>query len=347
MWIQESPDGLTIDVPQAMAAIKLSRGAAKKKLAIIKERKSKSEELDNSDNIFIKAGGQYFKLVTVQEASCVEDLLKEEYDKKYEQDKNDLIAQTNAAIEEFKAYAKSTLETGEKEIRTMREKLQNKSLMPEISYAHAKLGLSVVKGDRGSLLWLYHTIYNPQYVDHNPLSPVMIKKLLTPIIIMITTTANNEVLGVETKTLAMDQFRHYHRLSAEGRSRTTGSDCWGAWKHPKNYTTVDDILQMARNAANVLSNINSNSVASQNPVGMPRFSTVKDHVNRGPDKVAIQPAFSKDLERTGMNTVAANRGGWTVAATPQIVMPEAETVDTRPTGTTAGGPIRGNDDVPF
>jgi hypothetical protein len=304
MWIRETPDGLEVNVSAAMAEIDQLGGRHKKKLKEM--RKNKLEESQDY-SLVLKIDDRYFKLVGVEEAPSMKDLLKDDYDKRFEEENHKIAAELESVVEEYKQYASKILKQGEDEINKLKLKLSTSVIMPEITYAHAKAGLSLAKGEGGRTLWLYHTVYAPQYYGEEPINPVLVRKMVTPIIILIT-TRDDDILSVETRTLGLEYFRHYHRSGSE-RSRHVGSDCWGGWAHPKKFTTTDDILKCAKEAANVLVTINPNSLASRSPKGLPRESTIQQNLMRS--KTAGEIPLSKTQERAGMEQVITARGGWT------------------------------------
>ena len=315
MWIKETPEGLHVDIEGFMAEVGKYHGDTDKKFKTVEEESIDIGDI-NGESLIFKVAGRYFNLVAVKETSNIDEILKENYEEKLSSEKERILAKCNAAVEEFKAYTKHVLEVGEQEISELQRRLRNSSPMPEISYAHAKAGLSVVKGENGNMIWLFRTVYNPQYVEDRQLSKSMVKKLLTPMIIMIT-TRKEEIIGVETKTLALEAFRHYHRLSAGSRRRSPGGDCWGNWKWARTkFSTPDDILRIAREASNVLSTINPRSIATRDPVGLPRFQTVESHIIRLVDSTDLSPntaTISVAQERAGLHGLQEARGGgWNV-----------------------------------
>lgn len=315
MWLRETADGLEIDIDGVMKEIEHRRVNASKRLKKVKEDQPSFDIREEDDNVILKAGGKYFKMITVQKSSNIEDLLKEDYERKLNLEKERILAECKASVDEFKQYAEHALSEGQEEIRVLRDRLRNSAIMPEINFEHAKLGLSVTKGGSGQLIWLYRTVFNPVTLDGEPLDQNIIKKMISPMIIMIV-TEQNKVVMTETKTLTLERFRHYHRHGS-ANNRTPGSDCWGAWKPSgKTWETADDIIKIAREAANVLSNINSHSLATHAPKGLPRVSTVRDHIIRYSieDSRPVVPdlVLNPRQERAGLREMAEINTGWTV-----------------------------------
>ena len=310
MFIRETPDGLVVDIEGAMGEMEKRRINSHKRIKKNRETTSVVQSQENEEMMVLRVGtNRYFKLISVDEAPGFNDLIKEDYDRQLAAEKERITAESKSSIDEFMLYAQSTLDQAQEEINKIQRKLKAANLMPEINYAHAKAGLSVVKGTEGSLLWLFNTVYNPQFVDQRPLSSSIIKKMLTPIIIMITTRDSN-VVTVETKTLGLDPFRHYHRNGSDSR-RTPSSDCWGQWKHEKQWKTPEDILSIAKEASNVLANINSRSLACSNPIGLPRYSTVESHIVARTQAPAPEQVLNPTQIRSGLDAVVERRGGWT------------------------------------
>jgi hypothetical protein len=312
MWMRETPDGIEVDVDGAMAEIDKRRAAGHKRIKKVRETTVDISAPENDEMIVMKVGGRYFKLMTVKESSNIEDFLKEDYNRQLIAEKEKLAAETKAAMDEFKSFAEHTLNESQEEIRKLQTRLRNAAPMPEIGFIHAKAGLSVVKGEGGHLLWLYNTVYNPQFIDGRPLSAAIIKKMVTPMIILIT-TRGDDVIGIETKTLGLDGFRHYHRHGSDSRRNNLNSDCWGQWKWAgTKWKTPEDILKLGKEATNILVNINSHSLACHAPLGLPRYSTVETHLVARSEAPVEDVSLNQTQLRTGMDAVIERRGGWTV-----------------------------------
>jgi hypothetical protein len=56
------------------------------------------------------------------------------------------------------------------------------------------------------------------------------------------------------------------------------SDCWGTWKNASSWSDPNDIIHIAKDALAVLETINEGSVAKDNPNGLPRLDTVREHL---------------------------------------------------------------------
>jgi hypothetical protein len=319
MWMRETPNGLEINIEGVMEELDKRKAHSHKRIKKLREEPVQIDSQESNDALVLKAGGQYFKLVAVKESSNIEDLLKEDYEKQLTAEKERFAAEAKASIDEFRQYAEHTLNESQQEISKLQSRLRSAAPMPEINYAHAKAGLSVVKGDQGRLIWLFNTVYSPQFVDNVPLSPAIVKKMVTPMVIMIQ-TKGEDVVAVETKTLGLDAFRHYHRHGSASNQRSPSTDCWGAWKWSgRKFRTVEDILQIGKEASSVLANINSHSLASRNPAGLPKWPTIETHIMRSPGVGGLAPIeppeFNPGQIRSGVEQVAERRGGWTARTT--------------------------------
>jgi hypothetical protein len=112
--------------------------------------------------------------------------------------------------------------------------------------------------------------------------------MITPIIIIIETDEYN-VVSVKTRTFVdMIQFEHYHRY---------GGDCWGSWNpSTETWKTIDDIIEIGKRAIGILENINSLSLGTRSPKGLPRFNTLEKHLT---SDSSLEYNVSKNNERLG------------------------------------------------
>jgi hypothetical protein len=72
---------------------------------------------------------------------------------------------------------------------------------------------------------------------------------------------------------------------------SSNSDCWGSWRNASNWNTPDDIIHIAKDALAVLETINEGSVAKDNPTGLPRLETVREHLK------TITKKMTKEFEQ--------------------------------------------------
>lgn len=186
----------------------------------------------------------------------------------------------------------------EKEEASLRERLREANLMPDINYGHAQAGLSVIKGnpnyrEKDTLTWLYQGVYWPKKVDGQNLDPKFTKKLMTPVTIQIVTVGDTVRHVSVRQTMTLRKFSHYHGMGDD-------SDCWGEWKPAKNWKRPDDILSIGRKACAILENINSHSPANRSPRDLPRLETVMNHIIReGGSRGEVKVEPTRDMERMG------------------------------------------------
>jgi hypothetical protein len=256
------------------------------------------------DNVSIRIGGVVYGLNKVSNDNIdIDSEIREEYREKLTKVLSDLkkvviekMDQSKRLIDTIKSdYEKmSNVLRNDYELKEieLQRKIQQSAPMPDIRREHAIKGLSVAKGDRpGEIIWLVRRTYWPKYIDRKPINATYIKKMITPIIIYIV-TRDNYVTGVSTRQIGnLNYFSHYHQSSP---------DCWGNWVPPSTWNTADDILNIADQAVYVLENINSASLATRSPRGLPRFGTLmRNLVSDGSGVVSDNPRNS--LDRTGVN----------------------------------------------
>jgi hypothetical protein len=163
----------------------------------------------------------------------------------------------------------------------LQERYNNAAMMPDITYDHAKKGLMVVKnaGVHDELLWLFRGKYMVKFFKKSrvkkpkAIEKTLRRRLVKDIILRIR-TKGSQIVEVTTHNpdANMSAFWHYHKMDSE-------SDCWGQWNKPSNWSTPDDIIYCAKDALAVLETINEGSVAKDNPRGLPRLETVRDHLS--------------------------------------------------------------------
>lgn len=180
------------------------------------------------------------------------------------------------------------------------DKLKKSNVMPDITLSHARKGVAIVKGDRANeIVWLVRRTYSPRTIDNQPISIATIEKLSTPIYIMII-TVDNKITSVTTRKLfGLELFSHYHQANP---------DCWGRWSYSKDWKTPDDIIRVADEAEAVLENVNTNSIAKHEPIGLPSLTALKrsivktkekiDNVEKQPTIIISTPS---PVSRTGNN----------------------------------------------
>lgn len=227
------------------------------------------------DNITIRAGGKILKFDLVSEQEIpIEDETRNEFKEKIHQKVELIRDQVNKKITEMSEWVNGIKSEYDRKEQMMKEKQQNMVAMPDVSFIHAQKGLSVVKSSisrrtANSLTWLVRGVYWPKTVDSKKIEPRFSKKLLTPVIFLVQTEGNN-VVGCSTrKVVNLDYFEHYHQ---------SHPDCWGNWNFSRKWSKPEDIIKVAREAEAVLENINTKSIAHDNPSGLPRKSTLLKHI---------------------------------------------------------------------
>ena len=309
LWVKKTPDGdIEVNVEKAILAIQERKDESRQKTKRLRREKYRIEK--DTESMILIAGDRCFKIVAFKEAENPTALLREEYDTKLEAEKMKILEQAEKEVAEFKQFAESTLKQSESEILQLKERLKDAAVMPEITYEHAKAGLSVVRGRLGGLFWMYRTVYIPEFLGDNKLNPSIIKRMITPIIILIETSRGNQVVSISTRTLTLDYFRHYHRSNSH--TSTPGSDCWGSWYWNQRFETPDDVLKIAQTASNVLSTINPRSIACRKPRGLPRLATLEENLIRNTAEVKTLEESANTQRVAQAVQIASRRGGWSI-----------------------------------
>lgn len=245
-----------------------------------------------SDGLSIRVGDKVLKLSVISTTPIPEvSEIKEEFRTKLNEQQRLIKQKINDKINEITEYHHSMrLEYRRKE-QELKNILARSAPMPDIGYAHAQQGLSVVKGDGAdSLLWLVQGVYWPKTLDHQQIDPKFSKKMISNIVYCIE-TKGQKVTSVSTrKPIGLDYFSHYHQ---------SRPDCWGKWKNRSDWKKPEDIIKIAREAEAVLENINTGSIAEQNPRGLPRSSTLKRHLVESKKSVKMG-ALNQSSRRSGI-----------------------------------------------
>jgi hypothetical protein len=243
--------------------------------------------------VTLRIGDKVLKLQVVQTTPLdVVEEIKAEYkqalNKRLESIKG-VIHQKVTDMTNFVAQIREEMERKEDELK---KRLDQAQIMPHITYEHAQRGLSCSPGGRkNEMFWYVRSIYWPKFIDRKPIDPKYAKKLITPMVIQIT-TEGDQVKGVHTKTpVGLRNFSHYHQAEP---------DCWGRWSWTRKWKNPDDILALAKEAEGVLENVNSGSVAKRNPIGLPTFQVLQRHLikEKGPLKVEVD----ENNTRAGVTT---------------------------------------------
>lgn len=255
--------------------------------AMIEILESINVESLKSDGLQISVGGKTFRFgdLEVVDDESVEERIRKEYKEKLNQQQQRIREKINSKINQLLVMHQQK----QKELDRKEEKLKRKysqfSMMPEITNRHMIKGLSVVKGDsHNELIWLYRARFNPRFIiyypgDHysdsnkvkKPLPSRLANRMKQDMLIVIK-TRDNQVLSVVTRKVhatnrnSLSPFPHYHQQQS--------NDCWGSWKHPKEWSTPDDIIKIGKEAESILETINQGSLANQSPAGCVRINTI-------------------------------------------------------------------------
>ena len=258
-----------------------------------------------TEGMTIRIGGRVVKLEITDEVSLPEDDIRTEYSAKLTEKLQQIKGVLNEKMSEMTYMVEQNRMDFEEKERQLQVRLSSANIMPEITYEHAKAGLSVVKQHYRSdasdvLTWLYQGVFWPKYVDGNPIDPKYAKRMISPVTLEIVTEKDRVIRVVVRKTIGLAKFEHYHSMDS-------GSDCWGQWDHGKRWNSADDILQLARDAMAVLENVNTASPGNRSPNGLPRISTLEQHVLRGEEARNVSYNVSRADERSGI-TDTSDRG---------------------------------------
>lgn len=247
----------------------------------------------------VRLGGKIMKFEFVGEEDLPEDEIRREMAEKLTEKLQNIRQAINERMTEFSVMVSKRKLKYEREERNLRKRLAESNLMPEIDWQHARQGLSVVKGSpnhEGSpdtFTWLFQGVYWPKFIDGNKLDPAYSKKMISPITVEIITSSEKVKRVVIRKPIGLGKFQHYHSMGDD-------SDCWGDW----NYSgmparTPDEILQIGRKACAILENVNSHSPGTENPRGLPRMTTLREHTIGRTE--AEEPKVSRADQRIGIS----------------------------------------------
>lgn len=232
-----------------------------------------------TEGVTVRVGNKLMKLELVSEDPLsVEDEIRKEFREKLTSQLQKIKERINTKITEMSEFVSTIKREYERKEKDLQERLNKSQPMPDVNYTLASKGLSVAKGNyKDEIIWLVQGIYWPKYVDYVPIESRYSKKMLSSVVFMIETT-RDKIMRVSTrKPLGLDYFSHYHQSSP---------DCWGNWKHAAKWKKPEDIIQVAREAEVVLENVNTGSIATNSPRGLPRKATLMRHLLPDKDKQA-------------------------------------------------------------
>lgn len=248
------------------------------------------------DNITIRIGNRLVKFSQVSDTPIdVEDEIRTEYKIKIQKKLNDIADLVRNEMSRIMGLLNSYKDEFKRKEKLLTDTINNSVVMPDITYEHARKGLSVVKGSSvNEIHWIFKGIYYPKTLDRLPIEPKFSKRLLNEICIVITTN-KDDVTKVSTRksTDISLPFKHYHKMS-------NGDDCWGNWKWSRKWKNANDILSLALEAEAVLENINSMSIAERNPNGLPRFETLRKYILSKEEGKETLEKNKETLEKRGV-----------------------------------------------
>jgi len=252
-----------------------------------------------SEGMTVRIGGKVVKLQVTEEVTLPEDEIRAEYSAKLTEKLQRIRDILNEKVSEMSYMVEQNRVDYEEKERELQERLSSANIMPDITYDLAKSGLSVVKKHSRHtgpdvLTWLYQGVYWPKYVDGNPIEPKYAKRMISPVTLEIVTEKDRLQRVTVRKTIGLGKFEHYHSMDSQ-------NDCWGQWVFPKNWKEPKDILKVAQDAMAVLENVNTHSPGNRSPNGLPRLSTLEQHVLRGEEARNVTYTTSRTDERAGIN----------------------------------------------
>lgn len=230
-----------------------------------------------SEGMTVRIGGRVVKLEITEETTLPEDDIRAEYSEKLTRKLQTIKEKVNEKLSEMSYMVEQNRMDYEEKERELNDRLSSSNIMPNITYEEAKQGLSVVSDGNGKMVWLYQGVYWPKFVDGRPIDPKYSKRMISPVTIVIKTEDDRVNSVTVRKPIGLGKFSHYHGMSAR-------SDCWGEWNIPSHWKEPSDILSIARESLVVLENVNSHSPGTSSPTGLPRLSTLQQHLV-SPDSV--------------------------------------------------------------
>lgn len=267
--------------------------------SIDKTIKSVSMKDAKLKDITIRVGSKVLKYECVSSNNfALDDEIREEYSKLLSDKMKEIKYVINAKFNDTLRSLQTAKDEYTRKEQILLDRIKKAVPMPDVTMAHARRGLSIIKGERtGEIVWLIRRTYWPKTFGSEQISQSFIEKFITPIYIMVV-TMDNKVTNVTTRKLGgLELFNHYHQANP---------DCWGRWSYMKNWSTPDDIIQIADEAEAVLENVNPNSIARHEPLGLPTVATLKRHLVK---EKPVKPETPKPEEITVVIQNQLNRIG--------------------------------------
>lgn len=257
-----------------------------------------------SKGISVRVGNRLLKFALSSETTITdEDAIKKEYEERLNME----ISKFHAALESYKSQMKFAVDKERRKLVKETEKLQRRmnevSSLPALTEYHLRNGLSVAKSNQYNLVWNFKTIYAPKFVNERRINPTFAKKMITPIIIEVHTDIENKVRILKVNQIMEGRkFNHYHSFSEDDR------DCWGNLQYSgKIVNTPDEMMTFCREAAFLLEVINEMSMATRNPRGLPRWTTLEKNLLAADDEVeGPKTAVSQRNKLLGVTETSLN-----------------------------------------
>ena len=261
------------------------------------------------NGITIRAANKLVRLEIVHEEEiAIEDEIREEYRIKLRGKLQEIKTRLTDKINDVMAMTSRVRAEAESKERELNDKIRNIKAMPNITWNQAKAGVSVVQGEnRNEICYLIRGIYYPQFINEKPLDPAYAKKLISPVIFFFKTTGDKIIEFSTRNPQSLAYFPHYHQQNP---------DCWGEFKYERHFNNVDDLIKIKNDAEAVLQNVNTHSIASVNPRGLPRKATLLRHVVTNDVRIEKQSGvkLTVDQRRRGVDDAirVSNEDVWQV-----------------------------------
>jgi len=257
-----------------------------------------------NEEVHLRLGNKIYKLVCSGDIdeTYMENKIRDEFRKRLTEKLDSIKKKINTKLNQMSEFVSAIKEDYKDKEKELQSKLNNIISMPEITFEHAKKGLSVVRGKGPQqYFWLVQGIYWPKYVDHDPIDPGFSVGLITPVIILVETNGNRIIDVSVRKPIGLSRFPQYHTISHD-------RECWGTWKYEREWRTPTDIIKIAQEAQIILENINSGSLGNRAPDGLPGIETVRRHVKKSSKKIN-NAKLNKREERMGVTPQDTHVGG--------------------------------------
>jgi RimJ/RimL family protein N-acetyltransferase len=261
------------------------------------------EQLDNIDvdavkldGVTLRMGNRILKLVVDEDSPAeVEDQVREEFREKIASKLTVIKQNINDKVEEMSNFVNTLRNDYERKEIEIQKRLDNVIAMPDMRHDDIYSGLSVARGSYSNeYYWLVQGIYWPKYVDGRAIEHNYTKKMISHIIVCVI-TKGDKITGVSTrKPIGFDYFQHYHQ---------SNPDCWGHWRYNKNLrgkNHAQEVLRIAQECQIVLESINTGSIATRNPRGLPRKDTLLRHLLPEGQGVDQMRNLRQDSRRIGV-----------------------------------------------